>query len=403
MKPSMKITKIKKLHVGTPQGHAGSLNKESRFVFNYETTNRDAEVSLVMPIRARSYDNGGLFSVFQMNRPEGYLLETIKQRFAKFGVLDDMALLKITGANQIGRLTYVDPNEPISRAKAQVSKEELIQSQTSEELFNFLADLYFDSGVSGFQPKVMIPESIGNVSEKSSLITSSLIVKAAGEDYPFLAQNEFMCMEVARRAGMRVPPFWLSKDGGLFIMERFDIEENGQRLGLEDMAVLTGNSPEEKYQSSYEIIAKVIDAFCGKNSVESKARFFDYIALSVLLRNGDAHLKNFSLIYDTPNGDVKLSPLYDVVSTMIYKIDHPKTGSTKVDHTMALNMFKTKSYPTIKSLIEFGKSVCMVKNAEKVIEKIQTFKEETLIDCRSRIDPWLFENLKAVWSGREPI
>ena len=88
---------------------------------------------------------------------------------------------------------------------------------------------------------------------------------------------------------------------------------------------------------------------------------------------------------------------------MIYKIDHPKAGLTKVDYTMALNMFKTKSYPTIKSLIEFGKSVCMVKNSEKVIEKIQTFKEETLIDCRSRIDPWLFENLKSVWSGREPI
>ena len=75
----MKTTKIKKLHVETPQGHAGSLNKESRYVFNYETTDRDAEISLVMPIRARSYDNGGLFSVFQMNRPEGYQLDAINQ------------------------------------------------------------------------------------------------------------------------------------------------------------------------------------------------------------------------------------------------------------------------------------------------------------------------------------
>ena len=107
----MKTTKIKKLNVETPQGHAGSLNKESRYVFNYETTRRDTEVSLVMPMRARSYENGGLFSVFQMNRPEGYLLEAIKARFGKFGVLDDMALLKITGAKQIGRLTYVDPDE----------------------------------------------------------------------------------------------------------------------------------------------------------------------------------------------------------------------------------------------------------------------------------------------------
>jgi serine/threonine-protein kinase HipA len=399
----VKTTKIKKLYVGTPQGHAGSRNKESRYVFNYETTDRDAEVSLVMPIRARSYDNGGLFSVFQMNRPEGYLLEIIKQRFAKFGVLDDMALLKITGANQIGRLAYVDPDESIPVNKAQVTKEELIQSQTSEELFKFLADIYFDSGVSGFQPKVMVPDAAVKVTEKTSALTPTLIVKAAGEDYPFLAQNEFMCMEVARRAGMQVPPFWLSKDGGLFIMERFDIEENGNRLGLEDMAVLTGKSPEEKYESSYEIVAKAIDTYCGSNSVESKARLFEYVALSVLLRNGDAHLKNFSLIYDVPNGDVKLSPLYDVVTTMIYKVDNPKTGATKVDYTMALNMFKTKQYPTDKALIEFGKTVCMVKNAEKVVDKIETIMQETLIEYRSMIDPWLFDNLKSVWSGKGVI
>jgi serine/threonine-protein kinase HipA len=399
----MKTTKIKKLNVETPQGHAGSLNKESRYVFNYETTSRDAEVSLVMPMRARSYENGGLFSVFQMNRPEGYLLEAIKARFGKFGVLDDMALLKITGANQIGRLTYVDPDESRLLTKPQVTKETLIQSQTSEDLFKFLADIYLDSGVSGFQPKVLVQDAAAQLTEKTSAITPTLIVKAAGDDYPFLAQNEFMCMEVARRAGMKVAPFWLSQDGGLFIMERFDIEPNGKQLGLEDMAVLTGKSPEEKYHSSYETVAKAIDVFCGSNSVESTARLFEYIALSVLLRNGDAHLKNFSLIYDVPNGDVKLSPLYDVVTTMIYKVDNPKTGSTKVDNFMALNMFKSKQYPSDQSLIEFGKTVCMVKTAEKVIEKIEAFKDETLMEYRSKIDPWLFENLKSVWSGRGAI
>jgi serine/threonine-protein kinase HipA len=122
-----------------------------------------------------------------------------------------------------------------------------------------------------------------------------------------------------------------------------------------------------------------------------------------LLRNGDAHLKNFSLIYDVPNGDVKLSPLYDVVTTMIYKVDNPKTGATKVDYTMALNMFKTKQYPSDKALIEFGKTVCMVKNAEKVVDKIETIMQETLIEYRSMIDPWLFDNLKSVWSGKGVI
>lgn len=395
----MKTDKIKKLNVETPEGHAGTLTKESRYVFNYETTSRDAEVSLVMPLRAQSYASGGLFSVFEMNRPEGYLLETIKKRFAKQGPLDDMALLKITGANQIGRLTYRDPEDDIANAKPQVTKEELIRSTASSELFEFLSDIYFNSGVSGFQPKVIVPDAGARLSEKASAVTSSLIVKAAGEDYPFLAQNEFMCMEVARRAGLTVPPFWLSEDGGLFIMERFDVAADGQRLGLEDMAVLMGKSPEEKYNGSVENIAKAVDLFCGSNTVESKARLFEYIALSVSLRNGDAHLKNFSLLYDIPHGDVKLSPLYDVVTTMIYRIENPRTGATKVDNTMALNMFKTKSYPLAQSLIAFGKSVCMVKKPERIIARIEEAKRETLAEHQSRIDPWLYINLKSVWDG----
>lgn len=72
----MKTAKIKKLNVETPEGHAGTLTKESRYVFNYETTTRDAEVSLVMPLRAQSFASGGLFSIFEMNRPEGYLQST---------------------------------------------------------------------------------------------------------------------------------------------------------------------------------------------------------------------------------------------------------------------------------------------------------------------------------------
>lgn len=395
----MKTAKIKKLNVETPEGHAGTLTKESRYVFNYATTSRDAEVSLVMPLRAQSYTSGGLFSIFEMNRPEGYLLETIKKRFAKQGSLDDMALLKITGANQIGRLSYRDPEDDIANAKPQVTKEELIRSTASSELFEFLSDIYFNSGVSGFQPKVIVPDAGARLSEKTSAVTSSLIVKAAGEDYPFLAQNEFMCMEVARRAGLTVPPFWLSEDGGLFIMERFDVAADGQRLGLEDMAVLMGKSPEEKYNGSVENIAKAVDLFCGSNSVESKSRLFEYIALSVSLRNGDAHLKNFSLLYDIPHGDVKLSPLYDVVTTMIYRIENPRTGATKVDNTMALNMFKTKSYPLAQDLIAFGKSVCMVKNPERIIARIEETKRETLAEHQSRIDPWLYINLKSVWDG----
>ena len=82
----------------------GTLQKESRFVFNYQTTDQKCEASLLMPLRAESYSDGRLFSVFEMNRPEGYLRDYLRERFGKHERLDDMRLLSLTGGNQIGRL-----------------------------------------------------------------------------------------------------------------------------------------------------------------------------------------------------------------------------------------------------------------------------------------------------------
>ncbi len=81
------MTRLKHLVIGTPQGTSGNLLKESRFVFNYSATDRRCEVSLTMPIRAESYSSGGLLPIFEMNRPEGYLLSKIEEAMAKHGRL----------------------------------------------------------------------------------------------------------------------------------------------------------------------------------------------------------------------------------------------------------------------------------------------------------------------------
>ena len=393
--------KTKSLLVTTPQGHSGELVKESRYSFNYQTKDVNCEASLALPLRAESYASGALFSIFQMNRPEGYLLDALKERFAKQINLDDMELLRITGENQIGRLRYQVPNASEKRARrGQVSRKEIIESNTSGELFEFLVDTYFASGISGFQPKVMVPDSDNEVSEKATVYTSDLIVKAAGDSYPFLAQNEFLCMEAAREAGISVPEFWLSNDGKLFVMTRFDIKD-GIQLGLEDMSVLMGKSSDEKYQGSYEGVARAIDLYCGSNADESKTRLFEYVALSCLVRNGDAHLKNFSLLYDVPNGNVRLSPLYDVVTTTVYSIPHPKTGATKVDRTLALNLNKTKSYPMTEDLLAFGEKVCLVRNPLEIVERIKAGKKVACKNQADRINPAFLKSIKNEWEPAE--
>ncbi len=398
----MDDAKLKSLIIATPQGDAGSLTKESRYVFNYATSERSREVSLVMPYRAESYADTALPSVFAMNRPEGYLLDKLRERFGKFMRLDDMRLLAITGANQIGRLRYFVPEKPRESLRAEVGLSTLLNSGASDELFDHLVGLYLSSGISGFQPKVMMPDAdaLTPIVEKSTAVTPDLIVKAAGEDYAHLAQNEFLCMAAAREAGISVPEFWLSDDGSLFVMRRFDLEGDArQQLGFEDMAVLLGRSAEQKYLGSYERIAEMIGYLCAENRAESLVRFFDYVTLSVMVRNGDAHLKNFGLIYDRPGGRApSLAPLFDVVTTTVYSHFDPQSGRTLTDRTLALKLNKQRTYPDTKALMTFGRTVCGVAHPERVVERIETAMRATLDKHAPRIDPELLGVMRREWA-----
>jgi serine/threonine-protein kinase HipA len=396
-------TKVKHLEVATPQGAAGDLVKESRFVFNYSAKETACEISLTMPIRAESYSSGALLPIFEMNRPEGYLFSKIEELFAKQGGLDDMRLLAIVGGAQIGRLSYAEPGSARKQAREKVGLHEILTKQPTSELFDFLVETYFDSGISGVQPKVLLPNAdrSARLTERAAVVHSDLIVKAGGDGYPHLTQNEFLCMSAAKRAGITVPNFWLSDDGGLFVLERFDLRD-GRQLGFEDMTVLMAKSSRQKYEGSYENVAKAVRLYCaGGDPVGNLQRLFEYIAFIVMVRNGDGHLKNFGLLYDNPAeaGSVRLAPLYDVVTTSIYGMTHQRTGITKYDRTLALKLAKSRLYPDRRTLFEFGAAHCGISRPEDIIERIGEAMSTTLNEHRGRVDPKLMKLMRTEWDA----
>ena len=84
---------------------------------------------------------------------------------------------------------------------------------------------------------------------------------------------------------MDVPDFWLSDDGLLFVMSRFDRMPDGTALGFEDMAVLTGRTAKEKYEGSYEMIARAVETFAGDDSVAQLRKLFERVVLSCWMRD----------------------------------------------------------------------------------------------------------------------
>ena len=89
-------------------------------------------------------------------------------------------------------------------------------------------------------------------------------------------------------------------------------------LGFEDMYVLQAKQRDEKYEESHESTAKTIKFFTSaKHKKNALGQFFKMIVINHFVQNGDAHLKNYGLLYEDID-NVKLAPAYDVVSTTMY-------------------------------------------------------------------------------------
>jgi len=256
-----------------------------------------------------------------------------------------MGLLALTGQHRIGRVR-IQADEPLAPGDgaATVDLEELLKWDSDEEMMEFLVEaLGFRSGVSGIQPKVL-----GWLSEDGHdgvVQGTTGIIKVSGQFFPYLALNESLCLRAAGRAGLEVPGCTVYGDGKVLVVERFDYDpDSGNYLGFEEMGSVMSVPSIRKYKGSLERVIKYLDrALTVEHRLEDKRRFFDMIVMNTLLRNGDAHLKNFGLLY-TDRSDVRLAPAYDLATTTAYM---PRDQ-------FALTMNGKQSWPTRKTLEDFG-------------------------------------------------
>lgn len=349
----------------------GALTREdpaNRFVYDDGVPDSLA-VSLLMPISRTPYHAeraAVLHPVFDMSLPEGALREALNNMFAKaLPVFDDLALLEIVGRSLIGRLRFGPSPEDLDQVPAQ-NLRELLANRGTEGLFADLLQRYARySGVAGVQPKLLIRDdgSLGTstfspapVSERVTAHGTTHIVKSfdAGK-YPGLAANEYFCLKAARSAGLSVPPVEIATEGHLLIVERFDLKADGTYLAFEDGCALDGRLSRERYEGSYEQLAATLASSLRgpEGTTVELARFFRSLVLSVAVRNGDAHRKNFGVVYDNATGAVSLAPAFDIVTSSVYL----------PNDSLALTLDGTKRWPDAKRLVRFGRQRCQLTEA----------------------------------------
>lgn len=295
-----------------------------RSVLTYHaSTPSDAFVSLTMPVRTESYIwDDTLHPVFQMNLPEGYLLQVLQEQLGPQITASPMALLSVIGRNMVGRIQVAAAGAKLDEPTQPVEVAELLQGDNSEEAFAELVRQHAASGVSGVVPKFLDTQSEdvgrGAVHKKTTLLTHRHIIKGSTGRLPYVTLNEHLCMQVAARV-LPTARTELSQDGNALVVHRFDVNDNGQlRLGMEDFCALLGLRPAAKYETTWERVARAVrDHVPGATQLETFRQLATTLLLTYALRNADCHAKNLALLY-TSRADVHLSPAYDMITTDAY-------------------------------------------------------------------------------------
>jgi serine/threonine-protein kinase HipA len=324
--------------------------EEDTILFGYlDGTPPPNAVSLTMPIRSDQYDSmGGLLPIFEMNLPEGALRERLRLQFAKaIQAFDDLDLLHIVGSSQIGRLRYTQ-SEKLDPAVPSQDLHEILTYTGSADLFAHLLQRFATySGISGMQPKVLVRDE--KAPEKLTHVGATHIVKSFDPvEYPELAANEFICTAGARAAGLRTARIQLSDNRRFLVVDRFDLAGDGTYLGIEDFCVLQARRSHGRYDGSYEQVAKRINDFVSPRALtEACEQYALMVVYACTVGNGDAHFKNFSVLYRHAEDTVELSPAYDMVSTQPYL---PRD-------TLALTLEGSKEFPRRAALLKFVRMV----------------------------------------------
>lgn len=145
------------------------------------------------------------------------------------------------------------------------------------------------------------------------------------------------------------------------------------RCLVSDLAQIAARSEEAhgenyKYDGSYEEIGQLIRRHVAASPVDLE-RYFTLVAFNYLVNNGDAHLKNFSLIRDEETGEYNLTPAYDLLNTRLHLPDEAQTALELFNDGFETESYKANAFYAYDDFVEFAQKFGLVESRSKRILK----------------------------------
>lgn len=359
---------MSRLHVYYKDQLAGILQRQVNgiFFFQYESKYLSSSlpaISLTLPKQVEIFESDRLFPFFDGLIPEGWLLNLASKELRLNPLQDRFELLKHLCHDTIGAVYIREGDKDLVKMAHQqetgtqeraikVFGRCLICYQDCDEIYHDhcmkkvfgkkivpYADI--DDGliemmakkqlnqrlaVAGVQRKIsldLVEDQGKNIRLTLTNLWGHFIFKPKGEA-PHLPENEHLCTLLAKAANIEVELAALipMKNGELgFVAQRFDRNFSGEKYHQEDFCQIFNRETYKKYSGSYEQIGKVLKNYSDIPG-DDIYRLYQLIVFNFLIGNVDAHLKNFTLVYESKKGMKKtLSPAYDLLSTDLYIAD----------------------------------------------------------------------------------
>lgn len=259
----------------------------------------------------------------------------------------------------------------------------------------------FDEGVTELFIENRKRISISGVQEKLSLVLDEdelrlshqdeqgrYILKPIPRDLQKVEEvpaNEHLTMQLAKQV-YKIPIaenalIFFQDNSPAYLTKRFDVKSDGAKYGKEDFATLAQKTyqnagPNFKYDYSYEEMSLLIKKYVPAYKIEIE-KFFSLVVFNYLFSNGDAHLKNFSLL-ETVRGDYVLSPAYDLINTRLHIKDSEMALSDGLFKEYETESYQANGFFAYDDFYEFGLKIGM--SEKRVIKKMAVFckKQESV-------------------------
>ncbi len=288
-------------------------------------------LSLALPVRTEKFGNGVVRPFLDGLLPEGDSRRVLAEDF-RLRADDTFGLIKALGRDCAGALVIqpleLEPPRNATTTTADPLTDDALVALVSKLRTTPLGiDQHVRISLAGVQEKLLLtlmPD--GKWGRPVDGTPSTHILKPQIRGYPKSVENEAFCMRLARHLGLPVANVeTLNIAGGQFIViERFDrrLDSNGnvERIHQEDLCQAMKMAPTKKYEEDGGPSLRKFAAILQATDPDSLDRLLCALILHVLVGNGDAHGKNYSLIHLT-SGALKMAPLYDIMSTLYYGDD----------------------------------------------------------------------------------